>query len=214
MKQLLLGELFLLLAAWNSSPGAGGMNTVLAQSPTPTPDRLAEPALSENSTQYEQGHYLYWMHCMPCHGDTGQGLTEEFINLWPEDHQNCWGRGCHGGRIEDEGFPLPSTIPAIDSSSGNLLDFKNPGELFDYLIATHPPQNPGYLNEDEYWAVTAYILAETNRLSPEEKIGPQNGITTPGIILLVAAGGAILGIAGTIFVWVNKRRRVLTTSDY
>jgi hypothetical protein len=214
MKRLLLAALFVFLAAWNSSLGAGEMKTALAQSPTPTPDRLAEPELSENPTQYEQGQYLYWMHCMPCHGDVGQGLTEEFIDLWPEDHQNCWGRGCHGGRIEDEGFPLPDTIPAIDSSSGDLAKFQSSEEIFDYLHITHPPQHPGYLSEDEYWAITAYVLTENNRLSPGERIGPNAGMTTTEKILLAAGSGAVLIIVGTIIVWINKRRKALTSLEY
>ncbi|MEJ2266350.1 MAG: hypothetical protein P8X95_23135, partial [Anaerolineales bacterium] len=124
--------------------------------PTPTPDRLAEPALPANPTQYEQGRHLYWMNCMPCHGDRGQGLTDEFRSLWVDDHQNCWGRGCHGGRQGDEGFPLPRTIPAVISSSGDLLPYATGDQLFEYLRTTHPPQHPGYLPEDEYWAITAF----------------------------------------------------------
>jgi hypothetical protein len=143
-------------------------NVVSAQSPSATPDRLAEPVLSENPSEYELGDHLFWLHCMACHGDQGQGLTDEFRQLWPEDHQNCWGRGCHGGRMEDEGFPIPSTIPAIIFPSENLSRFSTLEDLIDYLRSTHPPQNPGYLLDEEYKAIATYVLAENDLLQPNK----------------------------------------------
>jgi hypothetical protein len=136
-----------------------------------TSDRLAEPFLPANPTQYELGRHLYWLNCMPCHGDRGQGLTDEFRLLWVEDHQNCWGRGCHAGRPGDEGYPLPHTIPAIIASSGGLPKFATAQALFEYLRLTHPPQHPGYLPDDQYWALTAYLLTENNRLPPGQTVG-------------------------------------------
>ncbi len=131
--------------------------------PTPTLDRLAEPPLPSNPTQQELGRYLYWLNCMACHGDKGQGLTAEFRSLYVED-ANCWARGCHGGRLGDQGFPLPPTIPAIISSSGKLPPFDYPEQLFEFLRRTHPPQHPGLLTNDQYWALTAYLWAENGRL--------------------------------------------------
>jgi hypothetical protein len=138
-----------------------------------TPDRLAEPPLPANPTQYELGRHLYWMNCMPCHGDRGQGLTDEFRSLWDPEHQNCWGRGCHAGRERDEGYPLPHSIPAVISSTGELPPFATAAELFAYLRTTHPPQHPGYLPEVDYWALTAYLLIENNRLAPGQELGPE-----------------------------------------
>jgi hypothetical protein len=109
---------------------------------------------------------------MPCHGDHGQGLTDEFRQLWVEDHQNCWARGCHAGRLEDQGFPIPRVVPAVSSRPDQLLRFPAPEDLFAYLESTHPPQNPGVLKEDEYWAVTALLLSENQRLAPDGTVGP------------------------------------------
>ena len=41
-------------------------------------ERLARPPMSDPPTQIELGHAEYWMSCMVCHGDRGQGLTEEW----------------------------------------------------------------------------------------------------------------------------------------
>ncbi len=140
--------------------------------PTPTADRLAEPPLPANPTQLELGRHLYWMNCMPCHGDYGQGLTAEFRALYVED-ENCWAVGCHGGRVDDGGFPIPTIVPAIISTNGDLPPFATPQALFTFLKATHPPQNPGFLSDGDYWALTAYLFSRNGRLQPGEILGAQ-----------------------------------------
>jgi len=137
--------------------------------------RLAAPPLPEYPTQVEWGRYLFWLNCMTCHGDRGQGLTDEFRSLWDPDHQNCWGRGCHSGHREDEGFPLPRSIPAIISPDGKLPPFPTADRLFNFLRTTHPPQHPGYLPEDQYWAISAYVLTESGRLPAGQVLGPAAG---------------------------------------
>jgi mono/diheme cytochrome c family protein len=137
---------------------------------TPTPDRLAEPFLPAYPTQLEEGRHLFWLNCMACHGDKGQGLTAEFRSLYVED-ANCWARGCHGGRVGDGGFPIPQSVPAIISSSGDLPPFGTTEALFEFLRSTHPPQHPGILTDGQYWALTAYLLNENGRLPAGEVLG-------------------------------------------
>jgi len=150
---------------WHSAASAP-----LPQQPTPQPglDRLAIPVLPENPTQIDLGNQVYYYHCMPCHGDQGQGLTDEWRQVWEEDHRNCWGRGCHGGREKDEGFPLPRSIPSVLE----LSRFHTADDLFHYLQQTHPPQYPGKLAEQDYWSATAFVLHLAGRLAPGEQVGP------------------------------------------
>ncbi len=131
--------------------------------PTPTYDPLKEPELPENPSEIEYGEYLYYYHCMPCHGDLGQGLTDEFRQVWVEDHQNCWARGCHGGKPRDEGFPIPTYIPGVISEDDALPGFISINDLNTYMHQTHPPQYPGGLADDEYHALTAYLWARNNK---------------------------------------------------
>ena len=140
-------------------------------SPAPTLDRLAEPPLPSNPTQLEKGRHLFWLNCAACHGDRGQGLTDEYRSLYVED-ANCWARGCHAGHNGDQGFPIPRSVPALISSSGDLPPFKTSQALFQYLRTTHPPQNPGFMPDGDYWALTAYLLEQNGRLSAGEVLGP------------------------------------------
>ena len=144
---------------------------ITVSSASPTPDRLAEPPLPANPTQLELGRHLFWLNCMPCHGDRGQGLTVEFRSLYVED-ADCWARGCHGGRTDDKGFPIPRAVPAIVSATGDLPPFATAQDLFDFLHTTHPPQDPGFLAEADYWALTAYLLAQNGRLAAGSVLGP------------------------------------------
>ena len=132
-------------------------------SPTPTYNPLAEPPLPENPSEYDLGRNWYWHHCMPCHGDVGQGLTDEFRAIWPEDHQNCWGRGCHAGHSEDFGFPIPTVVPALVSNA-KLAQYSSQQALFEYLKATHPPQHPGYLTDEQYRAISLYVFSLNDEL--------------------------------------------------
>lgn len=102
---------------------------------------------------------------MPCHGDKGQGLTGEFRVLWL-DHQDCWARGCHGGKGSNEGFPIPTIIPAVVTTD-RLSRFASEADLYEFLKATHPPQYPGYLEDEEYRTLAAFVLFMNNRAIDE-----------------------------------------------
>jgi hypothetical protein len=100
---------------------------------------------------------------MPCHGDLGQGLTDEFRMVWEEDHQDCWDSGCHGGRERDEGFPIPTIVPAVMGTTDHLPWFTTPQQLFEYLEATHPPQAPGRLTDEETWQIVALLWSGNHK---------------------------------------------------
>jgi len=156
----------------------------------PESDRLAEPVLPESPTQVDIGRNLYYFHCMPCHGDRGQGLTDEFREIWDEDHQNCWGRGCHTGRAELEAFPIPRTIPAVIAPPHTLGAFQTAEDLFTFLRATQPPQRPGALSDAEYWALTSFLLHENGRPLPEEgsnSAASGSSMSSTGLVLALLA---------------------------
>jgi cytochrome c len=146
---------------------AGGPSDQLLTPPQPTgepaADRLAEPVPGKAPTQVERGRLVYYYNCMPCHGDRGQGLTGEFRLAWPEDHQNCWARGCHTGKSELSAFAIPHEVPAVAGTPWALGRFEKADALFAYLRETQPPQRPGALSNPEYWEVTAFLLNENGR---------------------------------------------------
>ncbi|HEY3312805.1 MAG TPA: hypothetical protein VGK00_14280 [Anaerolineales bacterium] len=147
-----LGLLLLVLAASRGEP-------VSAQAPAPTNDRLAKPTLPPNPSQADHGSQDYWLNCSPCHGDKGQGLTEEFRRQYPPEDQNCWLSGCHGRRPYPNGWTIPTPVPAL-IGPGALAKFANASVLEAYISVKMPFQKPGSLDEDTYWRLTAYLLRQ------------------------------------------------------
>jgi hypothetical protein len=181
-----------------SSPTPGQM---------PGPDRLAQPVLPESPSQVDSGRYLYYFHCMPCHGDRGQGLTDEWRQVWVEDHQNCWGRGCHAARSEMDAFYLPHVVPAVIDPPRALAAFQTADDLFAFLRETQPPQRPGALSDAEYWDLTAFLLDENDRLAPDAWIGPEaTAKAAQGSYLILATLVPMLVLL--LVPWVAKRRRL------
>ena len=142
--------------------GGHAQTPLLQGTPAPTQDRLAEPTLPANPTQADRGAHVYWLSCLPCHGDRGQGLTDEFRATYPEEEQNCWQSGCHGKNPYESGFTIPKQIPALVGEK-TLAKFSSGAQLYAYIQAAMPFWKPGSLSEEDAWKVTAFVLRE-NRL--------------------------------------------------
>ncbi len=158
-------------------------STTPAPSAQPTPhlgggmapwERLAHPPMSDPPTQIELGHHEYWMSCMVCHGDRGQGLTEEWRSVLDPADQNCWQARCHGPSHPPYGFQIPRQSPRI-MGTGALSGYKTATDLFEYLRVKMPWSYPGLFEDPDYWQLTAF-LADVNgiELGPDP-LGPDNG---------------------------------------
>ncbi len=135
--------------------------------PTPTPDRLAAPPTVAAPTMADDGAQLYWLHCQPCHGDRGQGLTDAPDDDWraqyPPEEQFCWNSGCHGERPYENGFIVPRIVPAL-IGEGSLANYPTMHEVYIFMRAAMPRQVPGSLTDAEYLAIAAF-LARAHGLS-------------------------------------------------
>lgn len=142
---------------------------------TPTPDRLARPPLPENPTQADYGAQEYWFQCLPCHGDRGQGLTDEFRLLYPPEEQNCWESGCHGLRFYENGWTIPRYVPAL-IGPGALQKFPNALVLQAYIKTSMPFQWPGTLDDETAWKLTAFLMRENGWWDGIQPLTPQNAL--------------------------------------
>ena len=128
--------------------------------PTPTPDRLAAPPTVPAPTMADDGAQLYWLHCQPCHGDRGQGLTDAPDDEWraqyPPEDQYCWNSGCHGERPYEDGFTLPHQIPALVGGD-SLTNYATMSQVYTFMRAAMPRQVPGSLTDAEYLAIAAFL---------------------------------------------------------
>jgi len=122
-------------------------------------ERLAKPTLPAEPSQADLGAQDYWLYCLPCHGDRGQGLTDEFRETYPPEEVDCWQSGCHGNSPYENGFTLPENIAAV-IGPGALQKFPTAANLRGFIFTAMPFWNPGSLTEEESWRVTAFLLRE------------------------------------------------------
>lgn len=144
-----------------------------APTPTPTVDRLAAPEIPPEPSQADLGAEVYYQVCMACHGDRGQGLTDEWREVWEED-SNCWQSKCHGNDHPPQGFSFPTTCCKGVIGDDTLTRFDNAQELYTYLVETMPWWNPGYLQRDEYWELTAFLMRAHGAMPDDVVLGPAN----------------------------------------
>ena len=197
---------------------------------TPTPDRLAPPPTVASPSQADEGAQLYWLHCQPCHGDVGQGLTDDWRAQYPPEDQYCWNSGCHGPNPYKQEFQLPTAVPAV-IGDGALVKFPTLDSVYRYVSVAMPYFFPGDLTPEEYLAITAHVARgnglwdgrtlTTDNLKeypiPGSLVSLPVATATPAIVARPAGGGmsivALLLLAGGVAVlialggFVLRRRR-------
>ena len=145
----------------------------------PTGDSWVIVDLPEDATQLEYGAEVYRLVCKACHGDKGQGLTDDWRAQWHPKDQNCWQSKCHAQyNHPPDGFFIPP-VPAVLGQP--IRNFGTALNLYTYNHNFMPWHNRGSLTEKESWSVTAYIL-KINGIDP----GPElNAETAANIDLSV-----------------------------
>ena len=112
----------------------------------------------EDATQVEIGAEIYRLVCSTCHGDVGQGLTDEWRARVDPENQNCWQSKCHVSNHPPDGFVLPRDIPSV-TGERVAARFSNALNLYQFVSVTMPYHVPGTMLDEEYWQVTAFLLA-------------------------------------------------------
>jgi hypothetical protein len=185
-------------------PGVMTTSTVLTPPPTVYPP-----------TQAGDGAQVYYYHCMTCHGDRGQGLTEAFRNSIGAPESNCWASRCHDANRETGSFVFPKNVPAVIGANV-LPGFSNASNLHDFIHAKMPFQAPGSLSEAEYWALTAFLVQANGvdlggkslnaATAAQIRFGAQTGAQAAGNAwwFWVVGGVALLALLALVW-WVARR---------
>lgn len=97
-----------------------------------------------------QGAPIYAIKCAPCHGERGRnGPFDTLV-----------------GREPREGFPF-GRDPSFEWTIGNYWPYAT--TLFDYTRRAMPWMTPGSLDDDEVYALVAYLLF-LNEIVPEDAV--------------------------------------------
>lgn len=139
--------------------GTTAQPTFQFATPAPQASWLILPTFPSSATQADVGAEIYRLVCQDCHGDKGQGLTDEWRATWDPEDQNCWQSKCHASNYPPEGFLLPRVIPSI---IGPVLTsrIETSLDLYKTIRERMPYHNPGSLTDEEYWQLTAFLVRE------------------------------------------------------
>ena len=152
------------------------------------PGAASAAVATEQAKQVTRGHDIFSLRCAVCHGDTGGGLEEARL-AFPEDHRRC--ESCHkpgnpklqaqmgsrsfesvrGRSVIGNAFSVGDAPPLHGERA--LPAFQDAGALQAYIRAAMPRHAPGTLNDEQSYALTAFIL-KLNRSLPEHIINREN----------------------------------------
>lgn len=136
----------------------------------PTEDSWIIVDLPEDATQLEYGAEVYRLVCKACHGDKGQGLTDDWRAQWAPEDQNCWQSKCHALNHPPDGFSMPQYVPAVLGQP--IKGFGTALNLYTYTLRYMPWHDRGSMTEKETWSVTAYML-EINGIDPGTELNAE-----------------------------------------
>lgn len=134
------------------------------------PAKADTAAISELEAQLAFGKELYDFNCAVCHGERGLGLDDARLSF-PEDHRYC--EQCHRPsnprRMTLEQMTPLNAFSVGDApplaGEGSLSAFPNALALYSYSRATMPRFEPARHTDEEYLAMTTYILSIRQELS-------------------------------------------------
>lgn len=118
---------------------------------------------SSSNSQVLLGAELYYQNCSVCHGDTATGLAEARL-AFPETEQKC--EKCHRPNnppqmaLEQMSWRNAFSVgqaPAL-RGEGRLSKLANAYTLYAYTRASMPRPFPASLKDEDYWAITAFLL--------------------------------------------------------
>jgi cytochrome c len=111
--------------------------TTTSSSTAPATSAGGEAAPTTFASQVAQGQTLYAEHCASCHGDSGQGTS-------------------HGPRVV--GLAQGALPLAPRQGSQRTTQFVTVADVGTFAATHMPPDHPGSLSADQYWAILAFDL--------------------------------------------------------
>jgi cytochrome c len=128
----------------------------------------ASTALAFTTQQAAQGRQLFARHCAVCHGEVGQGgrVPAKFGAL-----AGWWAPALVDKVVLSERPPASRRIRRVE--------FRTAADLFEFIQATMPAQDPGSLKVADYLALVAFTL-QANGMRPDAlPLTPENAASVP-----------------------------------
>ena len=139
---------------------------------------LATPrADAFTQAQRENGAQTYSRQCARCHGEHGEGRDDQYKGLRATELIGPSALSCR-----------PAPFEKIRQG-----DFRTATDVYEFVSATMPTDQPAVLDADEYWNAVAYLLAANGRSAdgtPLDRVSGEQIVLHPDCPDLPAATGA------------------------
>jgi len=147
---------FALSACGGSKSEPATQASAASTPPAGSPAAAVAPSAAQND-QVAQGQQLYGQNCAGCHGAAGQGGKAPPV-------------------VGKDALPLnpPATAKFRKTQFHTIKD------IFDFVKANMPPNAPGKLTDQEYWAILAFDLKANGVDLAGKKL---DASSAPGVVL-------------------------------
>lgn len=176
------------------------------------PDDLPAPVIPDDPGQLERGQLKYYQVCLACHGNWGQGLTDEWRETGFGDDMNCWQSKCHAANHPPHGFEIPHEMPPLLGVTA-LSTLANAQQLYQIIYQSMPWWDPGSLTSQEAVDLTAYLMDARGEL-PDGIVLNEDNLSAfplhgqPMELVDATQGGIVLifglSIALASYIWSKK----------
>lgn len=105
-------------------------------------------------TQADSGARVYQHQCARCHGPNGEGKDDSYRGLRSPELIGATALPCN-----------PRAFQKIRTS-----DFRTVKDVYEFVSATMPADQPASLSAEEYWNVVAFILQRNGRAADDQRL--------------------------------------------
>ncbi len=127
-------------------------------------------------SQAQSGARIFARQCARCHGDNGEGKDNSYRGLRAAELIGATALPCK-----------PRPFQKLRAH-----DFRTVKDVYDFVSATMPADEPASLSADEYWDVLAYVLQRNHAAADETRL---DGRSSPGVTLHADCGSPIAPVA-------------------
>jgi S-disulfanyl-L-cysteine oxidoreductase SoxD len=111
----------------------------------------------------------------------GSGTSDQGASIFVDQCAACHGEGGRGASTTSSGAPAAPPVVSdqkrvgINDTTTTIANYwPYSTTLFDYIRRSMPWTSPRSLNDDQVYALTAYILAQNKLIDPNETINAQS----------------------------------------
>lgn len=130
---------------------------------------------SFTQTEVQSGARIYKRQCARCHGANGEGKDNQFKGLRAPE------------------LIGPAALPCKPRPYQKIRqhDFRTAADVYAFVSATMPADQPAILDADEYWDVIAYLLQENGKKTDEARLDKSSSsqiVLHSGCVSTLASG--------------------------